>query len=95
MKILTSSYFAASCASLLAFSSGTEAYEQSTMVCISAQSPSTVYFVESIYVSTYVQQNTTFNVNNYLTLTVDNAPTSLDEIVVGTSTTIINGALSG
>jgi hypothetical protein len=48
-----------------------------------------VYIIEPVYINTYVQQNTTFAVNDHLTITVDNAPTSFDGVVKGTSTTLI------
>jgi hypothetical protein len=56
--------------------------------CASALGLRTILVVESIYVSTYVQQNTTFAVNDHLTLTIDNAPTTVDEVVTAISTNI-------
>ena len=45
-----------------------------------------VVVVEPISVNTFVTQNTSFAVNNYLTLTVDNAPTNLNFVTTGTTT---------
>lgn len=53
-----------------------------------------VYVVEPVYINTYVHHNTTFSVNDYLTITVDNAPTSFDGVVRGTSTTLITSSYS-
>jgi hypothetical protein len=87
MKLVGKSHIAETGLAILA-SLIPRAYEPSTIECPPAPKITTVYLVESIYVSTYVQQNTTFGLNNYLTLTVNNAPTTVDEIVVGTSTSI-------
>lgn len=95
MNFVVNSHWGEICLALLASLLGARAYEQSAVVCTPAQSITSVHVVESIYVSTYVEQNTTFGVNNCLTRTVDNAPTTLDEIVIGTSTSIINSVASG
>lgn len=47
-----------------------------------------VVFVDPIYINTFVVQNTTFEVNDHLTVTVDNAPTSIDTVTYGTSSLI-------
>lgn len=50
-----------------------------------------IFYESPIYINTYVDTNTTFAVNDYLTVTVENAPTSFDLLTVGTSkSTIIN-----
>lgn len=51
-----------------------------------------VYIVEPIYINTFVETNTTFTVNDHLTITVDNAPTSFNGIVHGTSTSLITSS---
>ena len=48
----------------------------------------TMVYIHPIYVNTFVDQNTTFAVNDGLTITVEDAPTSLDLITSGTSTSI-------
>lgn len=80
----------ATCLSLAAFVLHRGAYGQSVSVCPTAPSTTTVYVIQSVYISTYVQQNTTIAINDYLTLTVDNAPTNFDDVVVGTSTSTIS-----
>ena len=67
---------------------------KSVDVCTLVESVTKVYVIEPIYINTYVQQNTTFSVNDYLTITVDNAPTSFDSVVRGTSTTLITSSYS-
>jgi hypothetical protein len=61
-------------------------------VCNLVDSVTKVYIIEPVYINTYVQQNTTFSVNDHLTITVDNAPPSFDGVVQGTSTTIITSS---
>lgn len=95
MRLIASCYVTAQCLALASFFLEIRAYEHSIATCAPVQSGATVYVVESIYVSTYVQQNTTFGVNDYLTITVNDAPTTLDEVIVGTSTSIINSVANG
>jgi hypothetical protein len=95
MKLAGKSHIAETGLAILASLLDPRANEPSTIACPPAPSITTVYLVESIYVSTYVQQNTTFGLNNYLTLTVTNAPTTVDETVVGTSTSVINSVAAG
>lgn len=45
-----------------------------------------VVLVEPVYINTFVSENTTFRVNDGLTVTVDNAPTSFDTVTYGTTT---------
>jgi hypothetical protein len=50
-----------------------------------------IFYENPIYINTFVETNTTFAVNDYLTVTVENAPTSFDLLTVGTSkSTIVN-----
>jgi hypothetical protein len=51
-----------------------------------------IYIIEPVHVNTYMQENTTFAINDHLTITVDNAPTSFDGVVKGTSTTLITSS---
>lgn len=62
-------------------------YSTTIDVCNVVKSVTKVYIIEPIYINTYVQHNTTFAVNDYLTITVEDAPTSFDGIVKGTTTT--------
>ena len=73
--------FLCALSTLLAASASSEA------VCSRARDPTPkVYVVEySIYIKTDVQYNTSFAVNNDLTITVDNAPTELDLTTTHTS----------
>jgi hypothetical protein len=72
----------------LTFNQFVPAYQQSTEACTPPIGVATVYVVASVYVSTYIVQNTTFSVNDHLTVTVNNAPTTLHDILVGTSTLV-------
>lgn len=74
----------------LIVSAQAQADGESASTCISAGSVTTIHVVEAIYVSTFVQQNTTFSIYDYLTLTVDSAPTALGEVVTRTTTTVIS-----
>jgi hypothetical protein len=55
-------------------------------VCNLVETVTKVYIIEPFYINTYMQQSTTFAINDHLTITVGNAPTSFDVVVKGTST---------
>lgn len=74
--------------SLLIFSQFVPAYQQSTDICTQPIEVATIHVLESVYVSTYIGLNTTFSVNDHLTVTINNAPTTLVDIMVGTSTLV-------
>lgn len=61
-------------------------------VCQVALSPNenvqTIIYLEPIHINTYVQTNGSFPVNDHLTVSVTNAPTSLDHVTTGTSTSL-------
>ena len=53
-----------------------------------------VIVAQPIYINTFAAENTSFAVNRYLTLTVNDAPTSFDEVVTGMSTTFWTRSVS-
>ena len=76
------------CLSVLMFGQFAPAYQQSIEACTPSIGVAAVYVLESVYVSTYIGLNGTFSINDHLTVTINNAPTTLDDIIVGTSTLV-------
>jgi hypothetical protein len=54
-----------------------------------------VVSVEPVYINTYVHENMTLAVNDHFSLTISDAPTSLDEVVSGSTTKFITGTRIG
>jgi hypothetical protein len=54
-----------------------------------------VVSVKPVYINTYVQENMTFAVNDHFSITITNAPTSLDEVLTDFTTKFITGTIRG
>lgn len=54
-----------------------------------------VVSIEPVYINTYVHENTTLAVNDYFSVTITDAPTSLDAVLTGSTTKFITGTMSG
>lgn len=55
-------------------------------ICPAKQAVTKVIYLESFYINTFVQQNTTFNINKNIAVTITNAPTILDLVLIGSAT---------
>jgi hypothetical protein len=54
-----------------------------------------VISVEPVYINTCVRENMTLAVNDHFSVTITDAPTSLDEVITDSTTKFITGAISG
>jgi hypothetical protein len=54
-----------------------------------------VVSVEPVYINTYVHENMTFAVNDHFSVTITDAPTSLDEVLTGSTTKLITNTRGG
>ena len=62
--------------------------------CVGQQAVTKVVYLEPFYVNIFLQQNTTFNINKNIAVTITDAPTSLDIVLTGSATRFITGSHS-
>lgn len=67
---------------------------QRRVSCAAQVSVTKVIVVQPLYINTFVQQNTSFDVYKNHGITITNAPTTLDFVITGSATRYITGSRS-